>query len=367
MAFSFDRLETTLTTTPRDVPNLKGVAFGSLFTEHMFIAEYNKGEWQSLKIVPYHNLSLPPQASVFHYGSCLFEGMKAYRDANGKIRMFRSMKNCLRLEKSCARMSFPIMPAAEVEKCLAELLRIEEKWVPAERGYSLYIRPTVVGITPSLGVKACADVLFYIILSPVGPYYPTGFKPVSLWACSEFCRAWPGGTGNAKVGPNYAPTIMPAERAAAKGAQQVLWLYGPEEVITEVGAMNLMGIWMNKKGQKELITASLDDGLILPGVTRESILELARQEPDLVVTEGQWTMPELAEAINEKRVLEVFGCGTAAIIAPVNRILYKEVWYDVPVDVNDPSAPIGPYALKFLNTLQDIQYGVTNHEWSSII
>lgn len=367
MAFAFDRVTKRLTTTPKEIPDLHGVPFGSLFTDHMFMAKCVKGKWESLEICPFADIPLPPQASVFHYGVAIFEGMKAFRDASGKVRLFRPSRNCQRFQGSAARVSLPPIEAAELEKIIKELIKVEERWVPKERGFSLYIRPTYIGTTPSLGVKACSDALLYVILSPVGPYYPTGFKPVSLWACTEYCRAWPGGTGNYKVAPNYGITVMPGELAHEHNCQQVLWVYGPEKQITEVGAMNLMGIWINKKGEKELITATLEDGLILPGVTRDSILELARKCPELKVTEGHWTMPELIEALKEGRVIEIFGTGTAAVVSPVNKILYEDVFYDVPVDKEDPSAQIGKYAHKFLIELQDIQYGVTEHEWSVVV
>ena len=364
MAFKADRIVKELVKNRRPLPDLQGVPFGTIFTDHMLMAKYENGQWTSIKIEPFANISLPPQASIFHYGVSLFEGMKAFRDAKGNIRLFRPLINCQRMARSSERMYLPVIEPEEALKAIIELLKVEEHWVPKERGFSLYIRPTLIGITPSLGVKGCTDALFYIILSPVGPYYPTGFKPVSLWACTEYCRAWPGGTGNSKVGPNYGITVMPGELAHKKGTQQVLWLFGPDEEITEVGAMNFMAIWKNKQGKKELITAPLDQGLILPGVTRQSILELARKEPDLQVTERKWTMQELLDAIAEKRILEVFGTGTAAIITPVNKILYKDKTYDVPLDVNDPKATIGPYAQKFIQQLMDIQYGVTESEWS---
>jgi branched-chain amino acid aminotransferase len=287
--------------------------------------------------------------------------MKAFRDSSGRVRLFRPELNWARFVGSCRRLALPEIDPAEAAKALEALLRIESRWVPHERGYSLYIRPTIIGTTPSLGVKACSQSIFFIILSPVGPYYPSGFKPVQLWACEEYSRAWVGGTGCYKIGANYAVTIMPGNLAHDKNAQQILWLYGPERYVTEVGSMNLMGIWINKLGEKELITAALDEGLILPGVTRDSILALARQEPELKVTEGKWTIAELIEAIEEKRILEVFGTGTAAIVSPVDRILFQEKWYEVPTTGGEG---IGHYAGKFLTRLQDIQYGVVDHLWS---
>jgi branched-chain amino acid aminotransferase len=367
MAFHASRLEKQLATELKPIPNLAGVAFGTVFTDHMFIAEYSR-TWKSLKIVPFQNISLPPQASVFQYSISVFEGMKAFKDAEGRIRLFRPDQNFQRFNRSCARVALPEVDCGELEKCLNELLLVESRWIPAAepRGFSLYIRPTFIGTSATLGVKSATDGLLYIIVSPVGPYYPTGFKPVSLWACPEYCRAAPGGTGAFKIGANYAPTVRPGDEAHARNCQQTLWLYGPDKMITEVGAMNIMAIWTNRDGEKELITARLDEGLVLPGVTRDSVLELARQE-DLKVTEGIWTIDDLLSALNEKRVIEMFGTGTAAIVAPVNKVLYEDKWFDVPIDATDPSAEIGSYARRFLDQLQDIQYGKIEHKWSVIV
>jgi branched-chain amino acid aminotransferase len=363
MAFTADRIETERSSTLKPLVPLAGVVFGTVFTDHMFIAEYDDG-WKSLKIVPFQNISLPPQASVFHYAVSAFEGMKAFRDSAGRVRLFRPDRNWARFARSCRRLALPEIDLSEVQNALDQLLRVESRWVPYERGYSLYIRPTIIGTTLSIGVKASRQAIFYIILSPVGPYYPTGFKPVQLWACTEYLRAWVGGTGCYKVGANYAITILPGSVAYEKHAQQVLWLYGPERYVTEVGSMNLLGIWINKQGEKELITAGLEDGLILEGVTRDSVLALARQEPDLKVTEARWTIGELIEAIQEKRLLEIFGTGTAAVVSPVDRILFEDKWYDVPTTGGDGA---GYYAGKFLNILQDIQYGVIDHPWSIVV
>jgi branched-chain amino acid aminotransferase len=367
MAFRADRIVKELVAERKPLVPLDGVLFGTLYTDHMLFAECVNCEWKSIKIIPFQEISLPPEASIFHYSMTAFEGLKAFRDAQGRVRLFRPNLNCERLCRSCERLGLPELDADEVLKALVALLRVDARWVPARPGFSLYIRPTIIGTTPSLGVQVCHDALFYIILSPVGPYYRTGFKPVSLWACTDFARAWIGGTGSYKLGANYAICMRPQQVAWERGCQQVLWLYGAEEYITEVGAMNLIGIWFNRAGEKELITASLDDGLILRGVTRDSILTLAREEGELKVNEGRWTIPELLEALAEKRVLEVFGCGTAAIVAPVNRLLYKEQWYDVPLKADDPAAQIGPYAEKFLLKLQAIQYGAVEHPWSVVV
>jgi branched-chain amino acid aminotransferase len=365
MSFTSDRLEKELASTLKPLPALEGLTFGTVFTDHMVLAAYDNG-WKSLKIVPFQEISLPPQASVFHYSVSVFEGMKAFRDSSGELRLFRPDRNWERFARSCKRVSLPAIDPTEAERVLEELLRTESRWIPEQRGYSLYIRPTMIGITSSLGVKACTQALFFIILSPVGPYYRTGFKPVSLWACSEYVRAWPGGTGALKCGANYAISVMPGELAHEKGCQQVLWLQGKKRKITEVGAMNLMVVWINKDGERELFTASLDDGTVLPGVTRESILELAKENGNLKVTEGTWTMSQLIEAIQDNRVLEIFGTGTAAVISPVEKILYEGEWYEIPIG-GDPGDMIGHYGGKFLKQLQDIQYGVIEHPWSIVV
>ncbi|KAH0795758.1 branched-chain-amino-acid aminotransferase, cytosolic isoform X1 [Histomonas meleagridis] len=366
MSFLFNRLEKEITNEKKPIPDLHGVPFGSIFTDHMLIATYDH-EWKSIKIVPFSNISLPPQASIFHYGTGIFEGLKAFRDLQGKVRLFRPDMNCVRFANSAKRMALPAPDPDELMKCIIELVRVDERWVPYEEGYSLYIRPTMIGTTPSLGLKKCDQCLLYIILSPVGHYYTTGFKPISLWACNEYCRAWPGGTGNFKVAPNYGITVMPGEIAHEKNCQQVLWLYGKEEYITEVGSMNIMGVWINENGEKELVTAPVSKHLILPGVTRDSVLELARMEKDIKVSEEEWKIGDLIKALNEKRVLEVFGTGTAAIISPVNKIIYNDKCYDIPVDLDNPNATIGPFAHMIYDKLRNIQYGVVNHKWSVLI
>jgi branched-chain amino acid aminotransferase len=365
MAFCADRLEKELLTERKPLVPLDGVEFGTVFTDHMFLGVYRSGQW-TLKIQPHQNLKLLPHVSVFQYATCAFEDMKAFRDASGRVRLFRPERNWARFLRSCARLDAPQIDAGECQRVLLELLRVEERWVPRERGSSLHIRPSMAGIVPALGAKINDDVIFFIILSPVGPYHATGVRPAALWACTEYARTWHGATGAHKIGANCAITVMPGELARGKGCQQVLWLSGPERYITEVGSMNVLGVWV-RGGRRELITAPLDDGLVLPGVTRESILELARQDGDLAVVEARWTIDELIEAIREGRVIEVFASGTAAVVSPVNRILYNDVWIDVPVRADDPQATIGVYAERFLNTLQDIQYGAVEHPWSLVV
>jgi len=286
--------------------------------------------------------------------------MKAYKDAKGILRMFRPMENMSRMNTSATRMCMPTFEGKEFLECIKQLLKVDQDWIPTGRGYSLYIRPTMIATEALLGVHEPESVLLFCIMSPVGPYYKTGFKPVALFADPNNVRAWPGGTGGYKIGANYAPGILPALEASKKGYQQILWLNG--ENITEVGTMNLFGFWVNKNGEKELITADLD-GTILPGVTRKSILELAREWKEFKVTERAWTMTELIAALKENRVIEMFGAGTAAVVSPVHKLNYKGVDYAVPC--KDGQA--GELATRMMNQILAIQYGEVEHPWSVIV
>jgi branched-chain amino acid aminotransferase len=312
------------------------------------------------------NLSLHPSASVFHYALECFEGMKAYSDAQGRVRLFRPDMNMKRLASSAQRLCLPPIEQDAFLACIEELVRIDRRFIPQQRGYSLYIRPTIIATTPWLGVGPTASFLFFTILSPVGPYYPSGFKPVQLFAETTRVRAAEGGTGHYKLGSNYAGTILPQVEAAAKGYSQVLWLYGKEHELTEVGTMNLFMFWINDKGEKELLTPPLD-GTILPGVTRDSILQLTRQWGEFKVTERKFYMAEVVRAIGQGRVLEMFGAGTAAIVSPINLIGYMGADYKVPLDKSNPNANAGPLATRLSDTIMSIQYGDVQHQWSKVI
>lgn len=264
--------------------------------------------WTPPAIVPYGPISLEPSAMCLHYGVEAFEGMKAYKDARGRLRLFRPDMNMDRLRRSAARLTLPDFDGAAFLACIKALVRQERDWVPAHRGYSLYLRPTILGTQTTLGVGPSNRALLLCIASPVGPYYKTGFAAVSLYASQRYVRAWPGGTGDCKVGGNYAPGILPQIQAAAKGYSQILWLFGPQDNVTEVGTMNLFCFWRNERGERELLTPPLD-GTILPGVTRDSILRLARSWGEFAVVERPLTMPELVRALKAERVVEMFGAG----------------------------------------------------------
>jgi branched-chain amino acid aminotransferase len=283
-----------------------------------------------------------------------FEGMKAYKALTDRsLRLFRPDMNMRRLSSSMDRLH---MPGADFDrnaliKCIAELVRLDERWIPEGEGYSLYIRPTVIATHRFLGVAPPDNLLLYVITCPVGPYYRTGFRPVRLTADTPYVRAWPGGTGNVKVGGNYAPTMKPQAEAAERGYGQVLWLWGDKDEITEVGAMNVFFFLINEStGRKELVTPPLTRGDILPGVTRDSILYLARQWGDFDVSERFPTMSEIRQAAEEGRLMEAFGAGTAAVVTPISCIQYKGVDIDIPT-------PERGMTKRIWDEITGIQYG----------
>jgi branched-chain amino acid aminotransferase len=347
--------------------------FGHTFTDHMLSLEWTAQEgWLPPRITPYQNLSLDPATCVFHYGFEAFEGMKAYKDRNGDVRLFRPDMNMARMNRSAARIALPTFGGAEMVRLIGQFVKMEERFIPNERGYSLYIRPTIIGTQRTLGVGPPGSALLYVIASPVGPYYPTGFKAINLEATSYAVRAWPGGVGNAKLGANYAPCIVPQMQAARKGLQQNLWLF--EDVdpatgehvdyLTEVGTMNLFIALQHKDGTRELATAPLD-GTILEGVTRDSVLTLARErlEPrGWVVNERKTTMQEVSTAAQEGRLLEVFGAGTAAVVSPVRAISWKDQMIDCGLPANEEA---GPIAKQMKDWIEGIQLGEEDgHPWS---
>jgi branched-chain amino acid aminotransferase len=332
--------------------------------DHILSIEWTNAEgWLAPQITPYQNLSLDPATCVFHYAFSCFEGMKAYKDSRGNIRLYRPDLNMARMNGSAARIALPTFHPDSFIELIGRLLKLDERFIPSSRGYSLYIRPNMIGTQRTIGVGPPGSALLYVIACPVGPYYPTGFKAVTLEATSYAVRAWPGGVGDKKLGANYAPCIVPQMQAASHGCHQNLWLFGPEEYVTEVGTMNLFAAVRNKEtGKKELLTAPLD-GTILNGVTRDSILQLARErlQPEgWVITERKFTMKELADAADEGRLLEVFGAGTAAIVSPVRRIVWKERLVDCGLKEGEEA---GPLAMRIINWIQEIQYGEIEHPW----
>lgn len=290
--------------------------------------------------------------------------MKAYKNTDGQIRLFRPDKNMARFNKSSARIALPNFDPEVLTSLIAKFAQLEERFIPAQKGYSLYLRPTMIGTQRTLGVGPPGSAMIFVIASPVGPYYPTGFKAVSLEATDYAVRAWPGGVGDMKLGANYAPCILPQLEAAKRGFQQNLWLFGEEEYVTEVGTMNMFVALIDKvTGQKELITAPID-GTILEGVTRDSILSLARERlkpAGWKISERKYTMFELDAAAQEGRLIEAFGSGTAAIVSPIRNISWKGKIVQCGLK-DDQEA--GEIALNMKNWIEARQYGDEEHEWS---
>lgn len=352
---------TALKRKPTDIGHIE---FGKQFTDHMLSVKWTeKGGWESPEIKPYGNLSIDPAASVFHYSTEGFEGMKAYRAVDGRVQLFRPMENVKRLQRTSARLCLPGFDGEEFLKCLMELIKVEKDWIPTEENCSLYIRPLIMGTTPTLGVNIPNEALLYCILSPVGPYFKlTGsFNPITLMANPKFVRSWHGGVGDCKAGGNYAPTLLAQLEAIKNNCEQVLWLYGEDEQLTEVGTMNIFILWENENGEKELVTPPLD-GLILPGITRMSLLDLARGWNDFKVTEKRFTMNELIKALKEERIKEVFGAGTACVICPIKEILHNNKLLHIPT--MDNGAEI---AKRFYDELTGIQYGRIPSPWSVVV
>ena len=321
--------------------------FGKNFTDHMFTMDYipNAG-WKEPTIKPYQPLVLDPATVMFHYSQAAFEGQKAYKSPQGEILLFRPLENARRLNRSLDRMCIPEIPEDLFLQAECELLKVEERWIPTQKGAALYIRPTVIPTEVLIGpVVPSETYLFFIILSPVGPFYREGFDPVSLLVDEVYSRAAAGGTGEAKTGGNYAGTMAVSQLARKKGYSQVLWLDAKEHrYIEEVGAMNIFFVIKDR-----LVTPPLS-GTILPGITRKSVLEMAG-DLGIEAEERPVTLQELIEGIRSGEVTEVFGAGTAAVISPVGRIGFAGE--DYVVNKNET----GYWAQTFFDTLTGIQYG----------
>ncbi|KAI0067887.1 branched-chain amino acid aminotransferase II [Artomyces pyxidatus] len=359
---------------PKKIPSLDTLKFGHTFTDHMLTVPWTQSAgWGTPEIIPYGPLSLDPSSTVLHYAQCLFEGMKAYRDVNGRVTLFRPELNMARMNRSAQRIALPTFNGEAFLELIKQLIRLDKEWIPQEKGHSLYIRPVLIGTQNTIGISPPDSALLYVICSPVGPYYPDGFKPVALHGTTEFVRATPGGTGAYKIGANYAPGVYPQKQAAQLGYVQNLWLYGPEHYLTEVGTMNLFVVFKRDDGSLELVTPPLD-GMILPGVTRDSVLSLARSHAsgelrlpgltsNLVVSERSVTMKDVREAAQAGRLVEMFGTGTAAIISPVDKIGYEGQDVTIPVEADG----MGPVSRAVWTELVGRQTGAIPSDWSVVV
>jgi branched-chain amino acid aminotransferase len=333
--------------------------FGRYFTDHMVTMRWTEARgWQDGKVVPYGPLLLDPASMVLHYGQEIFEGLKAYRQPDGSVASFRPDANAARFRASAARMAMPQLPKELFLASLAELVAVDEAWVPAAGGEeSLYLRPFLIATEVGLGVRPAAEHLFLLIASPAGSYFPGGIRPVDVWLSTDYTRASPGGTGGAKAGGNYAASLLPQQQAAANGCPQVAYLDATERRwVEEMGSNNLFFVF-GSGVEAEVVTPELT-GSILPGVTRDSVLTLAK-ELGCQVTERKVSAQEWLDGATEGRITEVFGSGTAVVISPIGAV--KHAGGQVRIGDGEP----GPVTTALRKMLTDIQRGATpdTHHW----
>ncbi|KMZ42031.1 MULTISPECIES: branched-chain amino acid aminotransferase [Bacillales] len=349
------QLTITRTEQKKEKPASDKLGFGVHFTDHMFTMDYTEGKgWHDPQIVPYSPLTLDPAAMVFHYGQAVFEGLKAYRNQEGKVRLFRPDQNFKRMNRSLERMSMPLIDEEFMVEALKQLVAVDKEWIPTESGQSLYIRPFVIATEPCFGVRASHTYKLVIVLSPVGAYYAGGMKPVKIYVENNYVRAVRGGTGNAKVAGNYAGGLKAQVEAKEKGYEQVLWLDGVEnKYIEEVGSMN---VFFKVKG--EVWTPALN-GSILEGITRDSTIQLLK-DWGIPVVEKRISMEDLHTAYVNSELEEAFGTGTAAVISPVGDLN----WNGHQMIINGEKT--GELTTRLYDEMTGIQYGerVDKFGWS---
>jgi branched-chain amino acid aminotransferase len=327
----------------KDPANL---GFGKIFTDYMFTMKHRKGEgWVEPKITRYAPFNIDPAAVVLHYSQEIFEGLKAYAASDGRVLLFRPDQNAKRMHRSAERLCMEPFPEEYFLEAVETLVNLDKRWIPKAPETSLYIRPTLVGLGAALGVHPASEYLFYIILSPVAAYYKEGFKPVKLMVEDFYVRSVIGGVGDAKTGGNYAASLMAGAKAEEKGFSQVLWLDGKEKkYVEEVGSMNMFFVF-----GKKLVTPNLG-GSILPGITRASVLELAKSL-GYQTEERRISIDEVVKGLEDGSLTEAFGSGTAAVISPVGSLFYKGRDYKI----ND--GQVGKVTQELYTKLVDIQFG----------
>lgn len=326
--------------------NLENLKFGEMFTDRMFVMEYSPASgWHDARIEDFHDFSLSPATMSFHYAQEIFEGMKVFNYKGGKVGVFRALENLERMNSSADRLCMPQIDKNFVFDALCKLVNLERAWVPAKKDTSLYIRPTMIGTDPIIKVRSSDHFLFYIILSPVGPYFGSGVKLSKIMVEDVYVRASKGGMGFAKTGGNYAASIKAGMEAAKKGFDQVLWLDAVErKYVEEVGSMNIFFVIKDT-----LVTPELT-GSILPGVTRKSVIQLAKHLK-IKVEERSLAINEIIDGLQNGSVTEVFGTGTACVVNPVGLLGYKGKTYTV------GNGDVGKYSKTLYDHLTGIQYG----------
>ena len=349
-----ENIKITRAATLKEKPDSSKLVFGKNMTDHMFLVDYDEGQgWHDPRIVPYGPLQIDPAAKVLHYAEEIFEGLKAYRTADGSIQLFRIKDNIDRMNKSAERLCLPQIPEELAMAGIMELVKVEQDWVPSEKDTSLYIRPFMIGLDAALGVHSSKHVQFIVIVCPVGAYYPEGLNPVKIYVEDQDVRAVKGGTGMAKTGGNYAASLRAGDRAEKAGYSQVLWLDGVHrKYIEEVGSMNVMF-----KVAGKILTPDLN-GSVLDGITRRSCIQLLK-DWGYEVEERRISAEELFEAAENGTLEEAWGTGTAAVVSPIGELAME----DKKVTVS--GGKIGPVTQKLYDELTGIQWGrvADPHNW----
>jgi branched-chain amino acid aminotransferase len=340
-----DAIRIVQATSRKPKPKDTELGFGQIFTDHMFVADFQEEKgWYDPRIEPYGPLSLEPACAVFHYAQAVFDGLKAFRGQDGRVRLFRPQRHIERLNRSAERLCIPPLDPGLGLSSLVELVRLEQAWVPSSVGTALYVRPTIIASEPFLGVRPAKSYIYFVILSPVGAYYKEGMNPVKIRVEDKYVRAVDGGMGGAKTGGNYAASLLASEDAHHAGFTQVLWLDGRErKYLDEVGTMNIM-----LRIGDEVVTPPLT-GTILPGVTRDSAVTLMR-EWGLSVSERPVAIEEVVAAARAGTLREVWGTGTAAVVSPVGELAYQGERFVI------NGGRIGELTRRLYVAIVDIQY-----------
>jgi len=330
---------------------LQNPGFGRFFTENMVVIPYKKDEgWGRGVLKPYGPIPIDPAGSVLHYGQAIFEGFKAYHQPDGSIKTFRPEANAHRFNASARRLAMPDLPVELFIEAAELLISQDRAWVPKNVGESLYMRPFMIGVDAALGIKPSNDYLFILIASPAGAYFPQGVKPVTVWISEDYIRAAPGGTGAAKCAGNYAASLIAQQQAREKGCDQVVWIDAVErKYIEEMGGMNIFFVY-EEHGKKTVVTPALT-GTLLPGITRVSLLEIAK-ELGFGAEERKISIDDWEKDLREGRMTEAFACGTAAVITPIGTVKSgRGTWV-----IKDGQT--GPVSSKLRETLLGIQHGL---------
>ena len=348
---------TTILNDAERAAKMSSLSFGRTFTDHMVVIPYRDGAWQQGEVKAYGPLSLDPAASSLHYGQAIFEGFKAFAQPDGGVKTFRPQANGERFNRSAARLAMPAIPGELFMTAADALIRLDRAWVPQNIGESLYLRPLMIATDPFLGVRPALEYLFVLFASPAGAYFPKGVHPVSVWISEDYVRAAPGGTGEAKCAGNYAASLVAQAQALEKGCDQVVWLDAVQrEYIEEMGGMNLFFVYQ-EDGKTVLVTPELT-GTLLPGITRRTLLELAR-DLGFEAVERRLTVQQWRDDIASGRMTEVFACGTAAVITPVGEV--KANGFEMSINHGEN----GPVTMALRDALLAIQHGTApdRHGW----